>query len=101
MPLNRAYPSGSYIPQSYLPSIFLQEVSLSFPFNLSFTLTVIADCILFACKEGLIFISSDSLVTSQVTFVETYLTFANIFHTENGLMNERSIFIFMLSLIFF
>ena len=28
VPLNRAYPSGSYIPQSYLPSIFLQEASL-------------------------------------------------------------------------
>ena len=27
--LNRAYPCGSYIPKSYLPSIFLQEVSLS------------------------------------------------------------------------
>ena len=87
--LNRAYPSGSYIPQSYLPSIFLQEVSFS-TFNLS-------SCISFACKGDLIFISSDPLVTH----VETYLTFANIFHTESGPLNERSTFIFILSLIFF
>ena len=67
VPLNGAYPCGSYIPQSHLPSIFFYEVSFS-TFNLS-------SCISFACKGDLIFISSDPLVTH----VETYLTFVNIF----------------------